>query len=381
MSLSAPRIPSAKAAAYLVEVGALFVAQTAAYQLTQRPASSLILPALLALTHAVGHALVVRWPVPPFVRWLLTVAASGVLLGVMRGQPVLALVFVAIAFVLGVGFVLGPDLLRVTTGHTLRDDLARLVRYRYLVWLWSSYAVRSRYTQTVLGILWVVVLPIVEAAVLAFAFTQLLGSRGGPSGVPWVLFLMSGHVTFMIFQKTVNNGQQAIRRNSRIIESVYFPREVLIIVTTAEVLIDFTFALIGFVLLGWLMYGYAPTVLYWLLPLPIVLLFALALGVSFALAWLGLVIRDIQQLIGISLQMLFYMTVLFNPNSAPDDLRLRWLVLNPLAAFVESFRDVVLYRHAPDLSLLWLPAALSLSVLVGGYVLYRINENQLTDYL
>jgi len=288
--------------------------------------------------------------------------------------------FSVMTIILGAFLILIPGRLRQNANQdiSILDNLRQIGDQRYLIQIWASHRIRARYTQTFLGIAWIVLFPILEALVMAFAFAQLLG-RGGREEVPWVLFLLSGRIAFMIFQKIVMSGKNALQGMAGIVQQVYFPRELIILLLSAEVLIDFLFAFAGLVVIA-LFYGITPNIYYLFLPVPIFLMFLLSMAVSFVVAWLGLLIRDLQQLISVGMQLLFYITVLFDSAQVAPSLRFIPL-LNPVAAMVEAFRSVVIYNEMPDIVSLYFPGVLAVALLYTGYVFYKVNEDRFTDYL
>lgn len=308
------------------------------------------------------------------------IAAVAILLLLPDLSKLQMVYFVTMALALGIFLILIPGRLRqgTTRNISLLDNLQQIREHRYLVRVWAGYRIRARYTQTFLGVLWIVLAPILESLVMAFAFSQLLG-RGERGGVPWVLFLLSGRVAFLIFQRIVIQSNTAIQRMGAIIQQVYFPRELIVMLLSTETVVDFLFAFAGFVVIA-LFYGLMPNIYYLLLPIPIILMVLLAMGVGFIIAWLGLLIRDIQHVVAIGMQLLFYVTVLFDSTNATSALRFLPLI-NPVSAMVEATRNIVLYAQPPDVVSLYFPAVLSLALLYTGYVFYKVNEDRFTDYL
>lgn len=290
------------------------------------------------------------------------------------------LYYSVVLLVLGTFLILLPGRFRRASQRSISviDDLRQIREHRYLVQVWSGYRIRARYTQTFLGILWIVLDPILESLVLAFAFSQLLG-RGDREGVPLVLFILSGRVTFLIFQKLVMASNNAIQKMSGVIQQVYFPREMIIMLLSTEVMVDFLFAFGGYLVVA-LLYGITPNIYYLLLPIPIFLMLLLAMGVSFVVAWLSLLVRDIRQLVVIGMQLLFYVTVLYDSTNVTSWRRLVPIV-NPVSAMVEAARSIVLYNQMPDFVSLYFPTVLSIALLYTGYVFYKVNEDRFTDYL
>lgn len=259
---------------------------------------------------------------------------------------------------------------------SIRRDLAELLANRHLVTTWLRYRIAARYTQTVLGILWIVLLPLSSSLVLAFAFTQLLGGqfRGG---VPFIVFLLMGQVIFRLFQTIVMQTSSIVRSQTRLMKQVYFPREILILLVLGEALVDFLFMLLVAVVVS-MFFGIFPTIHCLLLPIPITLMLILGGGVALIVGWLSVLIKDLQQLLGVITQLLFYATVLYDPTISSERMA-QFMILNPLSAITVAFRDITIYQRSPDFVQLIVPSLVAFGLLIIGYWTFKQHEDLLVD--
>ncbi len=287
--------------------------------------------------------------------------------------------FAGSALVIGVLVVVLPTRLRASAyiHSTTLQDVREIYNHRQLILIWLRFRVQARYSQTILGILWIIVLPLSMALIMAFAFTQLLG-RSSNLNVPFVAFLLSGQVMFGVFSHVVSHSRVDILSLMDLIQQVYFPREIVLLLILGEALVDFLFTFVAMLLINALL-GIPPTIHLLLLPLPIFLMSTLSLGIGFIVSWLSLLIRDMQQLITVALQLLFYVTVLFSAENV--DPRYEFLMsINPVSAIVEAFRDMTIYARTPDPVRLYLPVVLAFVILYFGYTFFKVNEDRLVDY-
>jgi lipopolysaccharide transport system permease protein len=262
--------------------------------------------------------------------------------------------------------------------ETVRAELVDLWTSRQLLSLWLKFNIKARYTQTILGILWIILLPLATSIVVAIAFTQIMRFNAFGANVPAVAFIMSGIVPFSLFQTGVLQTTQAAIANMTIINKVYFPREILIINRVGEAIVDFGFAFLALLVVDALV-GIWPTWrLVWLiLPLVILIAFVLALGFFFSV-WSAFV-RDIPQLIGVLMQLLFYLTPIIYPfEIVPEGLRFL-VLLNPVTPIVQSFRDIVVLQQPPDIVSLYYPMVISFALLVPGYSYFKSRQGTLSD--
>jgi len=316
-------------------------------------------------------------PARQFVTMILVALAGIMLLFPSMARLQLLYFFVASSLICLLVIALPRRLYLKNPENDLLDDLGKLWQRRALLRLWISYNVRARYSQTILGILWIILLPLATALILAIAFTQILRIQ---LDVPMVSFFLAGLVPFNLFSTGVLNGTRAVLGKLPLVTQVYFPREILVLLVLGEVLVDFVFTFGAMIFIN-LTYGLYPNVYYIYLPFIVLILIALALGSMLIVSCLSLLVRDIPQLMGVFMQLLFYITPIIYPvETIPAHLRYVY-VLNPLAAIVQAFRDVIVYARQPDFVTLYYPIVLSGILLYLGYCIFKSVEGTMADML
>ena len=253
--------------------------------------------------------------------------------------------------------------------------LARLWRSRYLPVIWLRYSIQARYNQTVLGILWIVLLPLATAAVLALAFSQFLRIQ---LDVPFIAFFLSALVPWGLFNQGILNGMQSLLGRMSLISQVYFPREVLVLLVLGEALVDLCFTFAAMLVVNAIS-GILPNVNFVYLPFLLLILGCFTLGLMLFASCLAVLVRDIPQLAAVGLQLLFYLTPIIYPiESIPDQFRVL-VLLNPMASVIQAFRDVIVYNRPPDMETLYYPLVMALALLYLGYTFFKANEERLAD--
>ncbi len=284
--------------------------------------------------------------------------------------------FTVTAVVLGVCVIVWPG--RINRGATGRDVYTALIRLwaaRPLLGLWLRLNIQSRYSQTVLGILWIVLLPLATSGVLALAFSQFLRVK---SDVPFIVFFFCALLMWGLFNQGIFNGMGAIRARMELIRQVAFPREVLVLLAIGEALIDLFFTLIAMIIVNAL-HGIWPNAQWVYLPALIGILLCLTLGLMFFLSSLSLLVRDIPQLVSVVMQLLFYLTPILYPVDAIPE-RFRFIVLlNPVGLVIQAVREVVIYARPPDPLTLYYPTVVGLTLLYMGYAFFKANEERFAD--
>lgn len=289
------------------------------------------------------------------------------------------LYYIFVSSTLGLFLIVIPGRLRESSYGKLsiQDNLKAIYDRRYLLSLWLRYRINARYQQTVLGIVWASLLPVLDSMVFAFAFSVFLG-RGSSTAVPLVCFVLSGRVIYSIFQNIIMRSKGAMRGMINVIKQIYFPREIIIVLLSGEVLVDFGFMFIAMLIVN-AFFGIYPNIYYPLLIFPIVLMVLLSIGIGFILSWLTMIVRDLEQLTGVVINMLMYLTVLLDVNSVSERMKM-FILLNPVSAITEAFRAIVIYDQPPDFVSLFVPLALTSALLYTGYIFFKVNEDRLVDF-
>jgi lipopolysaccharide transport system permease protein len=261
---------------------------------------------------------------------------------------------------------------------TLFRHLGALWQARGLLWLWTTTNIRVRYSETALGMLWIVLLPLAQSAIMAMVFSLII--RGFDTGdVPFVAFFLIGITFYTFFQQGTLNSTKAIVNQLGLIAQVYFPREILVIVRFAESLIDLLLTF-GAVLFINAVIGVVPRVYILYFPLILLVQSVFMLGLMLYLSYGSVTIRDIPQLVAVVIQLLFFLSPILYPASfVPDDLRFI-LFVNPLSGIIEAYRSVLLYHETPDFISLYYPLVVGGILLYTGYLFFKANEGNMADY-
>jgi lipopolysaccharide transport system permease protein len=250
--------------------------------------------------------------------------------------------------------------------------LARELLY-FLVWR----DIKVRYKQTVLGIAWAVVQPLLTMVV----FTALFGKLGRiPSdGLPYPLFSFAGLVPWTYFAAALAAGAGSLGASRYLIAKVYFPR---VLVPLAAVLTPAVDMIVSLGMLAVLMafYGVVPGPALLLLPLLFVFLVLLAFSITLWTSALSVHYRDMRYLIPFATQLLLFLTPVAYPASlVPERLRLLY-GLNPMATVVEGFRSAILGTPLPG-TMAFVSVAVVLVALVTGLSYFRSVESSMVDLI
>ncbi|MBK8322172.1 MAG: ABC transporter permease [Betaproteobacteria bacterium] len=214
--------------------------------------------------------------------------------------------------------------------------------WRWLLANFLKREVSSRYTGSVGGIFWALANPLVQLALYAFVFGVLLRAPADSlGGWRFPAFLAIALWPWLMFGDSVKRAMDCIPANTSLIRKVAFPHELLIVAAVGG---TFFIHLLGWaaVLVALRLWGEPVSFAGLLLALPLLVAqFAFTLGVGAFLAALQVVLRDVEQAVGLALTVVFYATPIVYPLALIPAPYRDWLALNPLAYVVTRYRDLL----------------------------------------
>ncbi len=253
--------------------------------------------------------------------------------------------------------------------------LAELWSHRELLYFMVWRDVKVRYKQTVLGVLWVVMQPLL----MTLVFTVFLGilARVPSKGVPYPLLAFAGLMPWTFFGSAVTNGSSSLVGNAHLLTKVYFPRFIIPAAAVVGRLVDFG---VSFVILIALMliYRVTPGVGLLMIPALILLLALFSLGMSLWAAALNVKYRDIGIALPVLIQIwMFVSPVVYSSALLPERWR-RIYMLNPIAGIIEGFRSA-LYGQPFDWLAIATAAVFTFALLAYAAVAFKRMERSFAD--
>ena len=263
-------------------------------------------------------------------------------------------------------------------GNRWIPDLAELWHFRDLCIALGRRDVTLRYRQTVLGVVWVVLQPMIAGSVFTVIFGRVAGLQSGTSS--YFLFAYAGFVAWSAFQNALTRAAGSVVGQSNLITKVFFPRLVLPISALFSSLVDFLVGIASLLVL-FAFGGVLPGPGLLTLPFWALLLFAMGLGLGTMAAALSVRFRDIQHALPVFIQLLLYASpVAYATSVVPEPIR-RWFVLNPLAGMLDGFRWALLGTAPPSATSVTIAIAATIVSLVAGAVVFARFERQLADVI
>src|SRR3954453_19354869 len=236
-----------------------------------------------------------------------------------------------------------PELI-IEAGHTERNYWRDLFRYRELFYFLAWRDVPVRYKQTVIGVLWAVLRPLLTMVVLTMVFSRI--AKLPAEGVPYPVMVFTAMLPWQLFATSLTEGSGSLINNSNLISKVYFPR---LIVPASAVIVSFVDFAISLGLLAILMIIYKVWPGLPLLALPLFTVMALlaSAGAGTWLAALTVKYRDFRYVVPFIVQFGLYVSpVGFSSSRVPEKWRMLY-DLNPMVGVIDGFRWLISWARTP----------------------------------
>ena len=238
--------------------------------------------------------------------------------------------------------------------------------------------VKVRYKNSLLGILWSLINPLLMTLVFTIVFTVMMPAGRNIPNFP--VFLLCGLLPWNFFSASVIGTTSSIVGNASLVNKVYFPREILPLATILAELVNLGPALL--VLLA-MIFVFGIELTPWALLLPVVILIQVifTLGISLVLATLNVFYRDTQQIMSVVMLAWFFMTPVFYPVSMlPRNYSVwgmtidiwRWAhILNPMTSLIATYRVILWDGAPPAFDFLLRTTVTALACLLVGILVFR----------
>ncbi len=226
-------------------------------------------------------------------------------------------------------------------------------RYAGLIRQFARREFDSRYRQSLLGVVWAFLTPLlmlgVYTLVFRFVFKLRWGGLGDESDLAFALRMYAGLSVFNFFAECVNRSPRLVLDQPHLVKKVIFPLEILSWVNVVSGLANLAVSLLLLLIFGaWDQSGLHLTML--ALPLVWLPLIPLCVGLGWLLAAIGTYVRDVSQVLGMLMSLLMFLSPIFFPVEAlPVSVR-PWTFLNPLALTITQTRQVLLDGQWPNWS-------------------------------
>ena len=267
----------------------------------------------------------------------------------------------------------------IEAGKTERHYWADLWRYRELFYILAWRDIAVRYKQTIIGVLWAVIRPLLTMVIFVAVFDKI--AKLPSEGVPYPIFVFAAMLPWTFFATAFADASNSLIGNANLISKVYFPRLIIPAASVIVAVVDFMISLvILFALMVW--YQYWPDWHLITLPLFLLLGFFAALGAGLFIASLNVKYRDFRFVIPFIVQLGLYISPIgFSTTIVPEQYRMLYY-LNPMVAVVDGFRWAISGgKTAFNTTELGISVGIVVVMCIVGVIHFRKTEKTFADVI
>ncbi len=256
-------------------------------------------------------------------------------------------------------------------------DIKNIWLFRDMIFELTHRELRGKYKGSVLGFLWTYMNPLLQIIVYSFFFSKIL-----KSGIEaFHLYLIVSMFPFNFFTGGVIQGLGSIRYQGDLVKKVYFPRQVLPIVSLTVNFVNLliSFAIIYSILLvsGW---GIDLRIQAWLIPVMIIEYF-FALGLALLLSAIEVYFRDIEHIVSVIMMVWMYVTPMFYSIDIIPEQYLPMFYGNPMLYIIGMYQQILYYKVAPDMTYMGKAAIFAVVFLAIGSIVFKVLEKRFAEEL
>ena len=256
---------------------------------------------------------------------------------------------------------------------------AELWRTRRVLWVLAQRQLKVRYSQTILGIFWVILQPL-ALVIIVSVFLGLIMDRGQRLGLPFAAFLFPAWTVWRTFSKNVSEGGGSVLSNGNLVQRIYLPRLVFPLSVNLSSTVDLFFMIVALVALV-LFFGIIPGPGLLAVPFALLIMYTASVGIALLFSATSVRYRDMGMLVPLLTQAWFWMSPIIYPTQLiPPDIR-TFYYLNPVAVVVDTFRWGFTRTPPPPPEAWLLGGSVSIILLLVGFVYFRRREPLFADWM
>lgn len=267
----------------------------------------------------------------------------------------------------------------IEPGRIEKNYWSDLWRYRELFYILAWRDFKVRYKQTVIGVAWSVLRPLLTMVVIVVVFSKLakLPTEGN---APYAIMALAGLLPWQFFSNALSESSNSLISNTNLFTKVYFPR---ILIPASSIVLGFVDFLITFAMLLAIMipYHFVPSMNMIFLPFFFILTFLASFGFGLLMSTLNLKYRDFRFIVPFVVQFGMYISpVAFSSSIVPQKYQLLYS-LNPMVGVIDGFRWCIIGNEVPlNLTSLLISTVVIIGFTMLGIRYFRKTEKMLADY-
>lgn len=258
----------------------------------------------------------------------------------------------------------------------MKTQIMTFYNYKDLLWEFVRRDIKLKYRNSVLGILWSMLNPLLIMIVLTFIFSNLF-----KNSIPnFPVYCLSGRLIYDFFSQATNQSMNSITGKRSLIKKIYVPKYLYPLSRIISTFIIFLISLIPLIVIM-IVTKIKVSVMLSLIFYPLICLFFVSLGIGLFLATINVFFRDMQHLYSVVLLLIMYASAIFySPNII--NAKYLWLLnFNPIYPIINVFRDCVLYGTVTSNSSWILSGIYALLSTIIGLIIFYKNQDKFILYI
>jgi len=242
-----------------------------------------------------------------------------------------------------------------------------------LIFYFAVLQIKIRFKNTYLGFLWAALEPLFYFSILYLVFTNIR-----PMGENFAIYLITGVMMYHIFARGTTGGLSSLIGNEGLIKAIKIRKDFFPIVSTISIgILSFVDIAVFFALMP--IFQFIPPWTIILLPIPLLLLLILILGLSYFFSIIAVFVRDIQNLWGIFVHALLFISPIFWNLNNVDEFLVKIQTINPLGQLIEIGHQLVIDGEIPPLGDWLYTSSFVFAILILGYFTFQKFQKRVTE--
>ena len=264
------------------------------------------------------------------------------------------------------------------------DFFRRLHTHTHLIWQLTMRDALGRYQGSHLGATWSILNPLgllaVESVVFGLIFKARFTHDPHEGPMDYALALFAALMVFNVFAEAFTRSPGLIVTQPNYVTRVVFPLEILSITIVLSAMVNMCISILPLLVGQMILRGHVPWTM-WVWPVLLPPLFCFCLGLSWIMSAVGVFLRDLNASIIVLLNIVMYGSAIFYSVDKVPPAMLPFVKYNPLAAFVQESRNLAVWGVLPDWYVYGWVCAVSVTMLVVGYIVFTRLRGGFADVL
>jgi lipopolysaccharide transport system permease protein len=254
---------------------------------------------------------------------------------------------------------------------------------RHLLLMMMKRTLNARYKNSVFGIAWIVINPMIKLTIYTLVFHSILNIKWGSqeqTGPQFALYIYIGMIVFSLFSESMLVAPHVLISHRNMIKKIDFPIEILPWVHFCAAVCD---AVVGFVIwtFAYFIVNGIPPITIFLLPIIFLPFLLITMGLNWIISASSVFVKDINQLTQFAIAALLFLSPIFYPLSAVPGVLHTLMLVNPLSFEIEMLRGILIEGMTPSWSHYAIYLGIGMAIYGLGYRWYRSVQDEFADVL